>query len=98
MGGKVAEPLTNSVGLINGLSDVSNKLSFDLCQPRPLLSFGSVDPALVDIIVNFDAMGGEMAVPIDIRHWRNPNFKVCIYSDVFCVIYTLKSIGAGSRG
>jgi hypothetical protein len=76
MGGASVGTLTNTRPLISGLSSTSKKLEFESRPCHALTSsFGSVDPLIRNIVLRFDAVGAA-EVPMEVRHWKNPQFKV----------------------
>ena len=76
MGGSFVKCLSNSVTLITGISDTLNKLEFSLSTNYMNTSFDSIDPVMTDIICKFSDVG-EAEIPVDIQHWKNPDFQVC---------------------
>jgi hypothetical protein len=41
-------------------------------------SFGSIDPVLTNTIIQFSHLK-QTEVPIQVLHWKNSQFEVCLY-------------------
>lgn len=102
MGGPVVKPLTSSVMLINGL-ETSNTLKYDLDdkEASTKLSLGRIGSfSMADIFIKACATSScETKLQMELKRWKNPDFKVCIDELLLHLrsSYTLKLLGTGSK-
>ena len=95
MGGESVGTLTNTRPLISGVSRISKKLEFESSPCLDLASsFGSVDPLIRNIAQRFGSVGAA-EVPMEVRHWKNPKFKVCMSSIALYMLSVFETARGG---
>ena len=96
MGGAAVGTLTNTRPLISGMSSTSRRLEF---APSPSLglssSFGAVEPLIRNLAISFRHVG-VAEVPTEVRHWKNPQFKVCTSSIELHVLSAFETASGGT--